>query len=211
MGTILKLALELRTMYRPTIFLHTFDSDMASVWQKAFDGVLGVTIVEGDILTGTCDALVSPANSFGYMDGGIDLAYLRFFGLELQSKVQQKIKSDFHGELPVGQAMVVPTGHESIPYLVTAPTMRIPDKIGETVNVYLAFRAALLAVQAQNDRNPQSINTLRFPALGTGVGSMPLARAAHQMRAAHTSVYDDSDWLKDPTEILLHHERLRSA
>jgi O-acetyl-ADP-ribose deacetylase (regulator of RNase III) len=198
-------------MSRPNIFLHTFDPDMASVWQKAFDGVYGVTIVEGDILTGTCDALVSPANSFGYMDGGIDLAYLRFFGLELQSKVQQKIKSDFHGELPVGQAMVVPTGHESIPYLVAAPTMRIPDKIGETVNVYLAFRAALLAVQAQNDRNPKSISTLRFPALGTGVGSMSLARAAHQMRAAHTSVYDDPDWLKDPTAILVHHERLRSA
>jgi O-acetyl-ADP-ribose deacetylase (regulator of RNase III) len=154
---------------------------------------------------------VSPANSFGYMDGGIDLAYLRFFGLELQSKVQEKIRSDFHGELPVGQALVVPTGHESIPYLVVAPTMRIPDKIGETVNVYLAFRAALLAVLAQNDRSPNSIKTLRFPALGTGVGSMPLARAAHQMHAAHTSVYDDPDWLKDPTAILLHHERLRSA
>src|ERR1700730_3625390 len=134
-------------MSRPNIFLHTFDSDMALVWQRAFDGVHGVTIVEEDILTGTCDALVSPANSFGYMDGGIDLAYLRFFGLELQSIVQQKIKSDFHGELPVGQAMVVPTGHESIPYLVAAPTMRIPDKIGETVNVYLSFRAPLLAVQ----------------------------------------------------------------
>ena len=198
-------------MCRPSIFLHTFDSDMASVWQKTFDGVRGVAIVEGDILTGACDALVSPANSFGYMDGGIDLAYLRFFGLELQSKVKQKIKRDFHGELPVGQAMVVPTGHESIPYLVVAPTMRIPDKIGETVNVYLAFRAALLAVLAQNDRSPNSIKTLRFPALGTGVGSMPLARAAHQMHAAHTSVYDDPDWLKDPTAILQHHERLRSA
>src|SRR5580692_11681697 len=102
-------------------------------------------------------------------DGGIDLAYLRFFGIELQSKVQQRIKNDFHGELPVGQAMVVPTGHENIPYLVAAPTMRIPDKIGETVNVYLAFRAALLAVLAQNDRSPNSIKTLRFPALGTGV------------------------------------------
>ena len=198
-------------MCRPSIFLHTFDSDMASVWQKTFDGVRGVAIVEGDILTGTCDALVSPANSFGYMDGGIDLAYLRFFGLELQSKVQEKIRSDFHGELPVGQALIVPTGHESIPYLVVAPTMRIPDRIGETVNVYLAFRAALLAVLAQNDRSPNSIKTLRFPALGTGVGSMPLARAAHQMHAAHTSVYDDPDWLKDPTAILLHHERLRSA
>lgn len=198
-------------MCRPSIFLHTFDSDMQSVWKKAFDGVQGVSIVEDDILTGTCDAVVSPANSFGYMDGGIDLAYLRFFGIELQSKVQQRIKNDFHGELPVGQAMVVPTGHENIPYLVAAPTMRIPDKIGETVNVYLAFRAALLAVLAQNHRSPNSINTLRFPALGTGVGSMPLARAAHQMRAAHTSVYDDPDWLKDPIAILLHHERLRSA
>jgi O-acetyl-ADP-ribose deacetylase (regulator of RNase III) len=197
-------------MTRPSIFLHTFDSAMAAEWRKAFDNAPGVVVVEGDILEGRCDAVVSPANSFGFMDGGIDLAYRRFFGLNVQSRVQAKIKDEFHGELPVGQAMVVPTGHDAVPYLVAAPTMRVPDRISDTVNVYLAFRAALLAVIAHNDRIETPIKALRTPALGTGIGSMPLSRAAHQMHAAYVSVFDDPEWLKDPTAILLHHENLRS-
>jgi O-acetyl-ADP-ribose deacetylase (regulator of RNase III) len=89
--------------------------------------------------------------------------------------------------------------------------MRIPDKIDDTVNVYLAFRAALLAVLAHNDASTNLIKTLRTPALGTGIGSMPFARAAHQMHAAYLSVFEYPEWLKDPTAILLHHENLRSA
>lgn len=192
------------------IMLHTFDSAMATAWRIAFDGTRSVVIVEGDILEGRCDAVLSPANSFGYMDGGIDLAYRGFFGMELQSRVQAKIRNEFHGEIPVGQAMVVPTGHDTVPYLVAAPTMRVPDKIADTVNVYLAFRAALLAVLAHNRESKPSIATLRAPALGTGIGAMPFARAARQMHAAYVSVFEDPAWLRDPTAILLHHENLRT-
>ena len=64
------------------IFLHTFDSAMAAAWRKAFDDAPCAVVVEGDILEGQFDAVVSPANSFGFMDGGIDLAYRRYFGLE---------------------------------------------------------------------------------------------------------------------------------
>jgi O-acetyl-ADP-ribose deacetylase (regulator of RNase III) len=184
---------------------------MAAAWRKAFSGISDVVVVEGDILEGRCDAVVSPANSFGFMDGGIDLAYRRYFGMDLQSRVQAKIRDEFHGELPVGQAMVVPTGHDSVPYLVAAPTMRIPDRIGDTVNTYLAFRAALLAVLAHNDANASAIKSVKAPALGTGIGAMPPIRAAHQMHAAYVSVFEAPEWLKDPTAILLHHENLRSA
>jgi len=192
------------------VFLHTLDSSMAIAWQNAFAGMQGVFVVEGDILQGRCDALVSPANSFGFMDGGIDLAYRRYFGVEVQSRVQARIRSEFFGELPVGQATVVATGHQEVPFLVAAPTMRIPDRIADTVNVYLAFRAALLAVLAHNHGSPTVIESLRVPALGTGIGSMPLVRAARQMHAAYVSVFESPEWLSDPTAILLHHESLRS-
>ena len=183
---------------------------MAAAWRSAFIDVPDTLIVEGDILEDPCDAVVSPANSFGFMDGGIDLAYRRHFGMDLQARVQAKIKGEFFGELCVGQATVVPTGHVVVPYLVAAPTMRIPDRIADTVNVYLSFRAALLAVVAHNTVNSTTINTLRVPALGTGIGAMPLARAARQMHAAYVSVFDTPEWLTDPTAILLHHESLRS-
>jgi len=198
-------------MTRPRIFLHTFDSNMAVAWRNSFAGVPGVIIVEGDILEGRSDAVVSPANSFGFMDGGIDLAYRRHFGMDLQSRLQARIRSEFFGELHVGQATVVPTGQEAIRYLVAAPTMRVPDHIGDTVNVYLAFRAALLAVLAHNDGSPAAIDSLRVPAMGTGVGAMPLARAARQMHAPYLSVFETPGWLQDPSAILEHHESLRSA
>jgi len=38
----------------------------------------------GSILDIECDAVVSPANSFGFMDGGIDLIYSQFFGWHVQ-------------------------------------------------------------------------------------------------------------------------------
>jgi O-acetyl-ADP-ribose deacetylase (regulator of RNase III) len=184
---------------------------MAVAWRTEFKDVPGVLVVEGDILEGRSDAVVSRANSFGFMDGGIDLAYRRYFGIDVQSRVQAKIRGEFFGELPVGQATVVPTGHHEFPYLVVAPTMRIPDRIGDTVNVYLAFRAALLAVLAHDGGGLPFIESLRAPALGTGIGAMPLTRAARQMRAAYESVFEVPGWLKDPSAILVHHESLRSS
>ncbi len=78
----------------PTIYLHALDSDMTIEWRDAFTDVPGVLVVEGDILEGRCDAVVGPANSFGFMDGGIDLAYRRYFGIDLQVRVQAKIRSE---------------------------------------------------------------------------------------------------------------------
>lgn len=198
-------------MSRPIIFFHTFESAMATAWRKAFAAVAGINIMESDILEGQCDAVVSPANSFGFMDGGIDLAYRRYFGMDLQSRVQARIRSEFRGELPVGQATIVPTGSELVPYLVAAPTMRVPERIGDTVNVYLAFRATLLAILAHNEESTSAINAVRVPAMGTGIGAMPLARAARQMHAAYVSVFETPEWFDDPTAILVHHENLRSG
>ena len=184
---------------------------MASAWTKAFASIAGIHVIEGDILEGRCDAIVSPANSFGFMDGGIDLAYRRHFGMDLESRGQARIRCEFHGELSVGQATIVNTGNEAVPYLVAAPTMRIPDRIGDTVNVYLAFRAALYAVLAHNDGAAVPIKSIRFPALGTGIGAMSFTRAAVQMHAAYLAVFEAPDWLKDPISILVHHENMRTA
>lgn len=195
---------------RPIISLHTFDADMATAWAKSFGADNSVKIIEGDILHGSSGAVVSPANSFGFMDGGIDLAYRNFFGMDIQRRVQKKIHVDHFGELPVGQAIVVPTDHAQLPFLVVAPTMRVPDRIADTVNVYLAFRAALLAVVRYNSSGTTKIERLHAPALGTGVGAMPIDRAARQMHAAYESVFAQPDWRNDPARILVHHEDLRA-
>lgn len=177
---------------------------MARAWTEYFGSHLNVRIHEGDILEQKADAILSPANSFGFMDGGIDLAYSHFFGWEIQDRLQQLLRRDHAGELPVGSAVVVPTQHEAIPFLVSAPTMRVPGGISETVNVYLAFRAALLAVKSS-----RQIKSLLSPALGTGVGTMPIDRASRQMYAAYAEVVlGDTQWRSSARGVLQHHARL---
>ena len=46
------------------------------------------------------------------MDGGIDFAYLDFFGLQIQSAVQDAITWRPNGMLPVGSCEIVRTGHD---------------------------------------------------------------------------------------------------
>jgi len=156
---------------------------------RAFTGVRDVEVGSGDIFDVTADAVVSPANSFGFMDGGIDLAYSERFGWGLQARLQAVLREQHGGELPVGQAVIVSTGDAAIPWLVSAPTMRVPMNVAETANAYLAMRAALRAILAfAPDSGP--IRSVTCPGLATLSGRMPFARAALQMRAAWDSVMD---------------------
>ncbi len=79
------------------------------------------------------DAIVSPANSFGFMDGGIDALYTYQFGPELQRRLQALIMTEHVGELPIGTAVIVPTMHDDIPWCISAPTMRVPTNVADTV------------------------------------------------------------------------------
>jgi O-acetyl-ADP-ribose deacetylase (regulator of RNase III) len=188
------------------LHLCALDAQMVQAWSRYFASMANVTLHEGDILAQTADAILSPANSFGFMDGGIDLAYVHHFGWELQERLQGALRNAHGGELPVGNAEIVHTGHRDIPYLISAPTMRIPGDISDTVNVYLAFRAALLAV-----KRTKEIRSLLSPSLGTGVGGMPFDRAAKQMHAAYSEVVlGDTGWRSTARGVLRHHLHLLS-
>ena len=168
-------------------------------WKRSFADVLPTGQVEislGDIFDGpTADAVVSPANSFGDMDGGIDAAYSARFGLALQAQIQGVLSDRFFGELHVGQAIIVPTGDVPFGWLVSAPTMRIPMDVSRTLNAYVAFRAALIAVTEHNRANPRDcIDSLLAPGFCTAIGAMPPSTAAHQMRAAWDTVIAGQRW-----------------
>jgi O-acetyl-ADP-ribose deacetylase (regulator of RNase III) len=164
------------------------DPKLVSAWQGFFAAYPSVSVQQGDILALKGDAIISPANSFGFMDGGIDLAYSKFFGWSLQKQLQTTLLNEFGGELPVGQAVILPTGNPQVPNLISAPTMRVPMDIAGTVNAYLAFRAALRSVQAFNATSSTPLSTILCPGLGTGAGKMPPNICARQMLAAYLSV-----------------------
>jgi O-acetyl-ADP-ribose deacetylase (regulator of RNase III) len=164
------------------LHLRDRNADLVAAWQREFSGVANVEVSCGDIFDIAADAVVSPANSFGFMDGGIDLVYSRRFGWDLQERLQALLRAEHAGELPVGQAVIVGTLATDIPWLISAPTMRVPADVSGTVNAYLALRAALLAVRCHADE--PRIETVLCPGLGTAVGRMPAARAARQMAHA---------------------------
>ena len=47
-----------------------------------------VSVAAGDLLAAAHDVVVSPANSFGFMDGGIDRRYVAFFGPQIEAAVR---------------------------------------------------------------------------------------------------------------------------
>jgi len=170
--------MKLRLVYRNDV--------LGKVWTTEFGKYRDVEIIEGDICEIECDAIVSPANSFGFMDGGLDYALSKRFGWELEKRLQAEIRSRPMGELLIGEALIVATEDEETPWLISAPTMRVPMEIEFTVNAYLAMKG-ILATALAHQANP-SIQSIAAPGLGTGVGALAPEVSAKQMRLAYDEI-----------------------
>jgi O-acetyl-ADP-ribose deacetylase (regulator of RNase III) len=162
------------------------DASMASAFRTRFADLPGVRIIQGrfeDLEPHDC--FVTAGNAFGMMTAGIDAAVVRFFGEELMHRVQHRIMDQFLGEQPVGTAFVEPTGNPDYPFIAHAPTMRVPGGIDGTDKVYSATWAALVAIHLHNVVADRKIETVAFPAMGTGFGGVAFDEAARQMAAAY--------------------------
>ena len=160
------------------------NKEMCDAWNLAFKDCSNITIFNGDFFALPTDCVVSPANSFGFMNGGLDLAISDTLGWDVQGKLQQIIKEKYFGELLVGQAELIETSNKNIPYCISAPTMRVPLTLSNSVNVYLAAKAIFQLLQS----NPQ-IKTVTISGLGTGVGMVPFDICANQMKKAYDDIW----------------------
>lgn len=159
---------------------------LCDAFRRHFSGLRNVTVEHGTFeALSTFDCLVSPANSFGLMDGGADAAIAKMFGPLFVREVQRRILVEYLGEQPVGTSVLVETGHPKHPYVAHTPTMRVPMPIAHTDNVYRAMWAMLLAVHAHNQSHTRRIDTVAVPGMGTGAGRVPFAEAARQMALAY--------------------------
>lgn len=129
------------------LFLIDTNEKLIGAWQKVFEGVEGITIIHDSIFNHPADALVSPANSFGFMNGGIDFSISKNLGWHIEKKLQKIIREKYFGELLIGQAEIIETDSVDFPYLISAPTMRTPMTILRTPNIYLAMKAILILVK----------------------------------------------------------------
>ncbi|MEZ4772332.1 MAG: macro domain-containing protein [Bacteroidia bacterium] len=166
-------------------------------WEQAFAQFPEVKIVNGYFEEiEKFDCMVSAANSFGLMDGGVDLAIIRFFGPELEKRVQRVIIEEYFGEQPVGTSFVIPVNNPQNQFVAHTPTMRVPMPINGTDNVYLAMKAMLEAVNRYNKENASSpIQSVVCPGLGTATGRMPFIEAARQMSLAYKNFINPIDEL----------------
>jgi O-acetyl-ADP-ribose deacetylase (regulator of RNase III) len=147
-------------------------------------------------------AFISPANSFGSMgpfgnmNAGIDSIYNTFMFPNI-SKVTMntisKLKTTMDLDrpfdnlkatknmpmLPIGEAIITSlkdySKYETC-YLISAPTMELPDNIVGTDNPYRAFLACLKIVEGYKD-----ITKIICPGLGTGVGGIIGYESARQI------------------------------
>lgn len=203
------------------IYLRDRNPFIAQCWRTCFHDVPDVDVSAGDIFEIEADALVSPANSFGFMNGGIDLIYTKRFGEQLQERLQQDLVRYHHGELLVGEALIIPIGvQDKYKYLISAPTMRVPMNIWGTVNAYLAFRAILIAAtEYLVDRGPvigreyvseSPIKSILCPGLGTAIGHLDPMACAYQMRVAYDVVIGKKPLqFDDIANSYTHHSGLR--
>jgi O-acetyl-ADP-ribose deacetylase (regulator of RNase III) len=168
------------------IYLIDHSAPLVEEWKKAFSAFPEVVVLAGDYFQQPADAIVSPANSFGIMDGGLDLALREQLGHVVQARLQRIIVERYHGELPIGAAEIVETNDARWKFMVAAPTMRIPEPVASSINAYLAFRAILVAIENFNQaQGRRAIDSVVCCGLGTGVGRMGPSRCAAQMRIAY--------------------------
>ena len=145
--------------------------------------------------------LVSPANSCGFMDGGIDAVYMDMFpGIEdrVKARIARCVTTETqHGirALPIGSAILVSTGDPMIKLLACVPTMMMPGNIQGTYNVYWAMRGLLRLMDRVQCSSPIVV---ALPALGTGVGKLDPDVSAHQVTSAIDDHYRGNSAVCDP-------------
>lgn len=127
---------------------------------------MAIIAEKGDLTKIVCDAIVNPANSYGYMGGGVAGAIKRMGGVEIENEAISK------APIEVGKAVETTAGNLPCKYVIHAPTMKEPAMRIGVENVKLATRAALeLGVQLK-------LKSIAIPGMGTGVGRVPVEDAA---------------------------------
>jgi O-acetyl-ADP-ribose deacetylase (regulator of RNase III) len=127
-----------------------------------------IRCIRGDITDSSADAIVNAANNHLWMGGGVAGAIKRKGGDEIEREAVSK------GPIVVGEAVATVGGKLNVKYVIDAAVMGQDlrtngEKIGE------ATRNALKRAEELR------LESIEFPALGTGVGEFPIDQAARIM------------------------------
>lgn len=154
--------------------------------------------------------VVSPANAFGLMDGGYDLALTKWYGNQLQYRVQEYILEHFYGEQPVGTSFLIETKKDD-QYLIHTPTMQTPQLIEDPRVIYHCMRSTLIEAMRHN------MDSILIPMFGGACGGVKPNVVAEMMWRAYRQLqhppeklsWDYADELEIPvqTDFRMHYRR----
>lgn len=131
-------------------------------------GDLHLEIVQGDITAQKADAIVNAANNHFWMGSGVAGAIRRRGGEEIEAEAVRL------GPVEPGRSVTTSAGRLDCRYVIHAAVMD-QDMLTDAGIIASATASAL----AEADR--LKLNSIAFPALGTGVGGFPVAECARLM------------------------------
>jgi len=181
------------------IQLVDYNEELCIEWRKAFEGCNDVEVHCADYFSVPTDCYCSPANSYGFLDGGIDNKFRKFYernNIDVEKKLQDIIIGEFNNELLVGQSVFLEFSRytNKVPALIVAPTMRVPMKLSkDSVNVYLAMKAILNRLKYLENFSPK-LKSISISGLGTGIGQLPYDLCVKQMKQAYNDFWVGEDY-----------------
>jgi O-acetyl-ADP-ribose deacetylase len=134
-------------------------------------GALSVSVVTGDITDQAVDAIVNAANNHFWMGGGVAGAIKRKGGAEIETEAMKQ------GPVDPGNAISTTAGRLKARYCIHAAVMG--EDLVTCGDFILRATARSLELAAG-----LGLESIAFPALGTGVGGFPVAEAARLMITA---------------------------
>lgn len=142
-----------------------------------------IRIIKGDITESTADAIVNAANNHLWMGAGVAGAIKRKGGQKIEDEAVSR------GPIPVGEAVATTAGSLPNKYVIHAAVMG-QDLNTDENKIWMATYNSLLRADELN------LESIDFPALGTGVGGFPVDKAAEIMIKATLDYLRDSNFVK---------------
>ncbi len=152
-------------------------------------GDFTITVVLGDITEQETEAIVNAANNHLWMGGGVAGAIKRKGGVEIEQEAMSQ------GPIEPGAAVTTSAGRLRAKYCIHAAVMG-QDLTTTAELIVRATKSALLEAKRLK------VESIAFPALGTGVGGFPFSACARLMIGAVMSHSRANDYPKEVRFVL---------
>ncbi|TBU22315.1 macro domain-like protein [Dichomitus squalens] len=195
---------------------------LVSAWNESFPNLVSKDVLENITIKGASledlnmpfDTVVSPANSFGRLDGSFDQVLSDWIAPEddndaLTHAAQAVLYARWRGYAPAGTCTLVPLGKTKcannklgVRHVALCPTMRIPESVRwHKEVVYNCVWSLLVEIDNHNEaiaedsegaarRGLREIETVAMTGLATGVGRVPVDMCARQMALAFAHYHE---------------------